>query len=377
MANSDAIPIQLSLCFAALALLAWLGQTVRIKRQQSAFIKAHGCKPATSTSIRSPIFYGLDFMLENAYNIMTHKFALGVRQRFQKYGVTHTSRILHRKIVNTIDPRNLETVMKTNFEDYTIIPGRKKLIQVLFGNGVFSSEYDDWRHSRVLVRASVLRFAFDVNKFEKHTRLMLDEMRSHNGEPLDFGQLIFGYTFRLSADVLLDQPVGTAEERDLHEQFIQDFTFLGRMARVLTIMISQIPFLAELAYGVNFKRAQRRVFSQVDQRIEDTMRSRRSDELKAPGSATKNGSSLIDGFLSRSHDTARIRGELLNLLLAGHDTVGIALSELFYCLARSPCSWAALRKEVDQTLQGRLPSQADLKGMTYLQWTIKEGKVSW
>ncbi|GAB7358491.1 hypothetical protein MBLNU230_g2555t1 [Neophaeotheca triangularis] len=311
------------------------------------------------------------FVAENTHKIITHQFTLGLRQRFEKSGVTHTSHVLHRKVFNTIDPCNLETIMKTNFEDYTIIPARRKLIRVLFGEGIFASGGDNWRHSRVLVSAAGLRSAFDVDKFEKHVQVMLTELKSRHGQPFEFRELIFRYTFNLAADILLDLP---SEELDTQRQFARDFTFLGKMARFLTIFVNQIPFLAELSYGRGFKWAQRRVFDRVDQRIEAAVRRRKTETMaplkSAPSTESKAG--VIEGFLSLSSDTVRIRSELLNLLLPAHDSVGIALSEMFYCLARSADSWAKLRDEVEQTLQGRLPTLSDLKGMQYLQWTIKE-----
>lgn len=373
MTTTDVPWILFFLFLAAIGILTGTLQTIRVHRRKQAFVEQHRCKAATSTSLRFPLLFGLDFVIENTYNITTHQFTLGLRRRFEKYGVTHTSHVFHRKVFNTIDPHNLETIMKTSFEDYTIIPARRELIQVLFGKGIFASGGDDWRHSRALVRAAGLRSAFDVDRFEKHAQVMLTELKSRRGQPIEFRELIFHYTFNLAADILLDLP---SDELDKQRQFARDFTFLGKMARFLTIFVNQIPFLAELSYGRDFQSAQRRVFDQVDQRIEASLRWRKTGTMAPPGSAStiESNTGVIEGFLSLSSDTVRIRSELLNLLLPAHDSVGIALSEMFYCLARSADSWAKLRDEVEQTLQGQLPTLADLKGMEYLQWTIKESK---
>jgi cytochrome P450 len=82
--------------------------------------------------------------------------------------------------------------------------------------------------------------------------------------------------------------------------------------------------------------------------------------------------SVLEGLVVQTGDVERVRRECLNLLLAGHATVGISLSELFWYLARYPDVWRKLREEAFR-LQGRPPTFAELKGFTYLKWAINEG----
>jgi cytochrome P450 len=70
-------------------------------------------------------------------------------------------------------------------------------------------------------------------------------------------------------------------------------------------------------------------------------------------------------------DPERIQNEAMNVLLAGRDTTASALSALWFELARRPDVWTKLQREVD-SLDGRLPSSADVKTMTYLKNCIRK-----
>lgn len=77
-------------------------------------------------------------------------------------------------------------------------------------------------------------------------------------------------------------------------------------------------------------------------------------------------------MMSLTDDRTQIRSEILNLLLAGRDSMASTLANLFFMLARRPEVEKKLREEVDR-LQGSRPSFEVLKGMKYLRWCFNEG----
>ena len=132
-------PLAALLCMGGLCVWFMI-RHYRLATARARFIKLNGCQPAASSYPHISLLLGLDFIWENAKNIINRRFARGVLERFRQYGTTHTSYLLHREIINTIDPENLEAVMKTCFDDYTIIPGRKKLMCTLFGRRCFCDD---------------------------------------------------------------------------------------------------------------------------------------------------------------------------------------------------------------------------------------------
>jgi cytochrome P450 len=64
----------------------------------------------------------------------------------------------------------------------------------------------------------------------------------------------------------------------------------------------------------------------------------------------------------------------MNVLLAGRDTTGGLLSNLFFMLAKNPAMWDKLRNEV-ATLNGSVPTYEDLRKLKYVQCCLNECKL--
>lgn len=67
-----------------------------------------------------------------------------------------------------------------------------------------------------------------------------------------------------------------------------------------------------------------------------------------------------------------IRDNILTLFFAGHETTANTLTWAFYYLAQNPVVLAALHREVDTVLAGRIPTLADLPNLPYTLMVIKE-----
>ena len=67
----------------------------------------------------------------------------------------------------------------------------------------------------------------------------------------------------------------------------------------------------------------------------------------------------------------QIRDEVLTLLLAGHETTALALSFAFHLLALHPEADARLAAEVEEVLQGRLPTVEDMPRLRWTEWVVR------
>lgn len=68
----------------------------------------------------------------------------------------------------------------------------------------------------------------------------------------------------------------------------------------------------------------------------------------------------------------QIRDEVTTLFGAGYETIATALSWAWYLLATHPECYERLRREVDQALEGRSPTYADLARLPYALQVLKE-----
>ncbi|XP_073001597.1 carotene epsilon-monooxygenase, chloroplastic [Typha latifolia] len=68
----------------------------------------------------------------------------------------------------------------------------------------------------------------------------------------------------------------------------------------------------------------------------------------------------------------QLRDDLLSMLVAGHETTGSVLTWTAYLLSKNPATLMRAQEEVDNVLQGRLPSYEDVKELKYLMRCINE-----
>lgn len=68
----------------------------------------------------------------------------------------------------------------------------------------------------------------------------------------------------------------------------------------------------------------------------------------------------------------QLRDEVITLMLAGHETTALALTWIWYLLAKHPHIEAKLLAELRAMLGGRPPQVADLPHLPYVDWVIKE-----
>jgi cytochrome P450 len=68
----------------------------------------------------------------------------------------------------------------------------------------------------------------------------------------------------------------------------------------------------------------------------------------------------------------QVRDEAMTILLAGHETTANALTWTWYLVSTTPEVEARLHDEIDRVLQGRLPTVADLDGLSYVERVVTE-----
>jgi cytochrome P450 len=83
---------------------------------------------------------------------------------------------------------------------------------------------------------------------------------------------------------------------------------------------------------------------------------------------------LAHELVQATKDRAAVCDQLLNMVFAGRDTPAVALTSVFFCIARSPQTWKIIRDEV-RGLEDEELTFDRLKTLRYVQSVIKEGKT--
>jgi cytochrome P450 len=68
----------------------------------------------------------------------------------------------------------------------------------------------------------------------------------------------------------------------------------------------------------------------------------------------------------------QLRDEMMTLFLAGHETTANALTWTIYLLSEHPDAADRLARELDEVLEGRAPTPADLPKLIYTEMVVRE-----
>lgn len=117
-------------------------------------------------------------------------------------------------------------------------------------------------------------------------------------------------------------------------------------------------------------RLRRKYRALLDDTINEIVRSRRTE-------TTDRGDLLSMFIQTRAEDGSEltdveIRDQLITIFVAGHETTSNALTWTWYYLSQHPEIEKRLWAEVDEVLQGRMPTLADLNRLTYTEQVLNE-----
>jgi cytochrome P450 len=109
--------------------------------------------------------------------------------------------------------------------------------------------------------------------------------------------------------------------------------------------------------------------------IDDIIVERRAAAVN--GQVADTGDLLSMLLLARDEDGRfmpdnQVRDELVTLFAAGHETTSNALTWTWYLLSQHPEIEAKLHQEIDEVLNGRLPTLSDLPNLPYAEMILKE-----
>src|SRR5262249_41335777 len=258
-----------------------------------------------------------------------------------------------------VHPEHIEYILRGNHKNFSKDKGTR-LLSVFLGQGLLTSEGDLWRRQRRLSQP-----AFQLEQIEKYTEIMVaytDRMLDgwRVGGVRDIHTDVMKLTLEIVAQALFSASVeGKAEQVGQAMDVVMKY---------FASFVIYFPWWAKLPTPAN--RRFRRAVENLNAIIYETIAKRRAGETK--------GNDLLARLLAaRDEDGSQmgdqqIRDELMTLFLAGHETTALALSFTFYLLSLHPDIDTRLANEIDEVLQGRLPTVADLPQLRYTEWVIKE-----
>jgi cytochrome P450 len=335
------------------------------------FIREHGCRPPANLPVIDPIF-GLDQLRGRIIDGRRHVSLEKGLERFNRYGDTYAVRMLDRWIILTRQPENIKAILSINFKEYSLGAGRLRSFAPLLGKGIFTTDGEDWAHSRAMIRPNFVRDQIaELSLFED---LITDlfALIPRDGTTVDLQDLFFAYTIDSATEFLFGNSVQSLKEKRSGQTSKDDFAGAFNYAQKAIVDRARLGPLSRFYSDPQAAKCEQICKAMVDQFVQDAVNYRQATEDVDEKHHGKRKYLFLHGLASQTSDKHRMRDELMNVLLAGRDTTAGLLSNLFFMLAKHPDIWAKLRHEITTSLNGRLPTYEELRNLRYLKYCLNE-----
>ena len=365
-----------SVLLAGIAVLLYLTTVVvgrvnlYLRRRQ--FKLEHGCQPLTHKYPNKDPILGIDGILRNMKATKEHRLLAQGVQNFRNYGNTMSSIIFGQNIIATTEPQNIKTILSLSFKDFGIAQ-RQDTLGPLLGFGIFTTDGEMWAHSRAMIRPNFTRDQVgDLPAFERHIKELF-KLIPRDGSTVDLQELFFRFTIDSATEFLFGQSTNTlrsgrngdgAGEANFAKSFNKAQAYCAQRARM--------GLMRGLYRDPAADEAIRVCHEFVDQFVDEAVKYR--EDLEKKGSVKEEKYVFLHELARTTKDKKRLRDELLNVLLAGRDTTASLLSNMWFMMAKSPEVYAKLRREVEDTLHGEIPTYEQLRNMKYLKYCMNECK---
>ncbi len=285
-------------------------------------------------------------------------------QTTRDYGDTAYFKITGMPFYLINDPHDVEYVLThTNGSDFEKTPG-DAVSQLVLGNGLLTNIGDSWLRQRRLMqpvfhRQRISGYGETMVTF---TEKMLAEWQ--DDQTLDIHHEMMRLTLNIVSKTLFDVDLSSGRTHSVGDAL--------KVVMDTFVIIMRNPFFTTPIWAPTpTNRRFRRAVAELDRVIFDIIRERRSkNEDKNDLLSMLLNAQDEDG--SRMSDQ-QLRDETMTLILAGHETTALALSWTLYLLSQHPEVEFPLLEELQQVLNGRNPTVADLPKLIYTEKMIKEG----
>lgn len=276
----------------------------------------------------------------------------------------------------TSNPKNVEYILKTRFENYPKGKQFSTLLGDLLGQGIFNVDGDLWKFQRKMASMelgsiSVRSYALEIITNEIQSRLIpLLSFFEKESKILDLQDVfrrfsfdtICQFSFGLDPGCLdLSLPIS-----EMENSFDQASKLSAERAMSVSPLIWKIKRLLNLGSEKKLKEAIKSLDSLAKQVI---------DQKRKNGFFTHKD--LLSRFMGTLDDDKYLRDIVISFLLAGRDTVSSSLTCFFWLLAQNPQVKEKIQQESDRVM-GKTKVNQDIatfqqiQKMTYLQAAIYE-----
>ncbi|HEV2381964.1 MAG TPA: cytochrome P450 [Terriglobia bacterium] len=299
-------------------------------------------------------------------------FLLGVLPEIREEDVKFATRIareygdiVYMRVVNIptyliSHPRYIEEILVTNYRNF-IKAVYLRESRRLFGDGLLTSEGDLWVRERRMGQRAFRHEHIDTyaEMIVGCTEHLLEGWQ--DGQVRDVNQEMMRLTLEIIARVLFGRDIGG----EIEEAEAAISVYLDQFADRFGMYA--VPEWIPTPGNVRYRRAMRKLDGIIYGAIREGRQSSNGGEK-----------SLLSALLQAQKtygfemSDRQLRDEMATLFFTGHETTGLALTWTLFLLGENPEAEAHLLQQLDEVLEDRPATLADLRRLPYLDWVIKE-----
>jgi len=282
---------------------------------------------------------------------------------FKKLGHTYTWGLPFGDVgINTISPKNVEYILKGNFENFEKGSAFQSIMTDLLGHGIFVVDGPEWREKRKIAShmfsEKVLRDDMAAT-FRKHSAAMLEvidewaapadtlaDSNSQDVKVFNIQDLFFRFTLDSICEIAFGQCPDT-----LHNPTQTFPRAFDRAQYLINQRIWQPRFLWRIKHALQLgeERELTEVIKEVHGYCDRVVEAR----LQESQSTVRRYPDLVSRFITHAHEQGieltreYLRDVVLNFMLAGRDTTACLLSWAVYELTRNPAEEQRILEEIE------------------------------
>ncbi|KAJ5105508.1 Cytochrome P450 [Penicillium alfredii] len=297
-----------------------------------------------------------------------------------RYVTTYRIRNLGRMHIFTVDPKNIQAVLATQFKEFELGEARRRSIHPLLGTGIFTADGEEWSRSRSLLRPQFTREQISqLDLEEQHVQKAMHALPAGaNGwtDATDIQTIFFRLTIDSATEFLFGESVesqlGALNGLNRPEDSFASYFDRSQAVAAQRTRLEKLAFLAE---NKETRHMTKQVHAFVDKFVDKALRTAET-EKKLPDEEKTSQYVFLDALVAVTRDPIELRSQSLNILLAGRDTTASLLSWTVLLLARHPEVFRKLRETIVDTFGSYSSPQnlsfAALKACQYLQYCMNE-----
>jgi len=303
---------------------------------EAELITKHNCKDPVRMYFKWPL--ALDLLVE-AFKADQAGAILGFFQSIvERTGTTFEQVLLGNRGINTVDPKNIEAVLSTQFDEFGL-GARSDNFRVLLGHGIFTQDGAQWKASRDLLKPQFMETRSKAfADIQEEVERFVIKVKASSAGPVDLQPLFFRLTLDTTMAVLFGRSLDSSEVRGRGDEtaFAKAFEHaqhqLARRGR-----LGDFYWLID---GKEFRRSCKAVHSFVDNIVAEALE---ETDSKASGEGSLERYVFLRALISKTRDPIVLRDQLVNVLLAGRDTTACLLSWTLYVQQYRPSQWTMRR----------------------------------